>query len=96
MSNYTIFTRTASPNDPRRRWMKQVEIKATSRPDALRKFAAERNLTPAYDIDRSTDCIEMHLSDPQDTLLGPFLAWREDKIDFDHYDFNGDLVEVSR
>lgn len=94
MNEYTIFTRTSTPNDPRVRWLKQIEVAATSKPDALRKFSSRRNLNPAkgFVIDSTTACVPLVVTAGFTDVETLFLAWPSDKIDFDHYGFDGLFV----
>jgi hypothetical protein len=86
MRSYILFRRTRTDEDPRRRWRKYRSVEASSRPDALRRATPGRlNGDPITRYDHSIV-----------TIYGDLvLAWRADRIDFDHYDFNGNLVTIN-
>jgi hypothetical protein len=81
--DFTIFFRTSTEHDKRRRWHKMSTVKAASRPAALRKITSPMHGA----IDRTTSCVL-----GEDGIL--YLAHRSDRIDFEHYDFNGTFVPV--
>jgi hypothetical protein len=84
MHTYTLFHRKASAVHKRVLWHKFEELRATSRPDALR-----RGIDPMHTITRTT-------SSCFDTGSNLVMAERNDRIDFDHYDFDGSYVEAAR
>jgi hypothetical protein len=89
-TTYTIFTRRRSMTDPRVRWMKVDAVQARSCPDALRKAGFAWEIKEQYG-DRMPP---MH--SVQDYITGDlYMAERDDRIDFEHYNFDGTLVEAS-
>lgn len=92
MDTYTLFRRTAvgdaRPDAPRiRRWVAFKEIKATSRPSALRAYYGAVTAW-GFDITSQTSGLMDHEG-------YPVMAHRSSSINFEHVDIDGNWQEAS-
>lgn len=87
MKNYTIFVRVIASDDPRLRWYSQGTVDAISCSDALRRCGYGYHIEDQYGKRMPPRaCLRV--------LDQVYMAWPTDRIDFDHYDVNGNYISV--